>query len=62
MKVHFSMGIMVCAAVLAAALAAASAASAVDADEKILVNVDNFARAQTDMEFEGILKLSGDVN
>ena len=35
------------------------AASAVD---PIVVNVDNFDRAQTDYEFDGILKLAGGIN
>jgi hypothetical protein len=32
------------------------------ASDPIVVNVTNFARAQADMEFEGILKLSGGIN
>lgn len=46
---------------LAATLAAVSAPQTADA-EAIIVNVDNFDRAQTDMEFEGIIKLAGAVN
>ncbi len=32
------------------------------AAEPIIVNVDNFNRAQTDMEFDGIVKLAGGIN
>jgi hypothetical protein len=46
---------------LAAAMAAAPAPPAAAADA-ITVNVDNFDRAQTDMEFDGIIKLAGGVN
>ncbi len=31
-------------------------------DEAVLVNVDNFNRAQTDFEFAGIIKLAGGIN
>lgn len=46
---------------LAVALAAVSVpVTAIAAP--ITVNVDNFDRAQTDMEFEGIIKMSGSIN
>jgi len=45
---------------VAAALIATQVSLA--ASEPIAVNVDNFAHAQADMEFEGILKLSGGIN
>jgi hypothetical protein len=32
------------------------------AEDAVVVNVDNFNRAQTDFEFEGILKMSGGIN
>lgn len=32
------------------------------ADSPIVINVDNFNRAQADFEFEGILKMSGGIN
>jgi hypothetical protein len=34
----------------------------VSAEDAVIVNVDNFGRAQTDFEFAGILKLSGGIN
>ena len=46
---------------LAIAIAAASVPLAAAADA-ITVNVDNFDRAQTDMEFDGIIKLAGGIN
>ena len=46
--------------VLAAALAVTQVGFA--ASDPIAVNVDNFAHAQADMEFDGILKLSGGIN
>jgi hypothetical protein len=48
---------LACAAALAVLVQVGPAAS-----DPIAVNVDNFARAQADMEFAGILKLSGGVN
>ena len=50
---------------LACALALApltATASGPEADGPIVVNVDNFNRAQTDHEFAGILKLTGGIN
>ncbi|QDS89182.1 hypothetical protein EC9_33790 [Rosistilla ulvae] len=44
---------------LAGALTAATANAQSDAAAPIVVNVDNFNKAQTDFEFEGILKMSG---
>ncbi|WP_082802170.1 DUF1254 domain-containing protein [Falsihalocynthiibacter arcticus] len=46
---------------LAAAVASVSLPLMASADA-ITVNVDNFDRAQTDMEFEGIIKMSGSIN
>ncbi|KAA0890311.1 DUF1254 domain-containing protein [Pusillimonas sp. ANT_WB101] len=51
---------------LACALAFASLATAKDAtaaaDGAVVINVDNFNKAQTDHEFAGILKMSGGIN
>jgi hypothetical protein len=49
---------------LALALASMLAAPQVGpaASDPVAVNVTNFARAQADMEFDGILKLSGGIN
>ncbi len=46
---------------LASAVSVLSATALVAADA-ITVNVDNFNRAQTDYEFDGIVKLAGGVN
>ena len=46
---------------LAVAMAAASV-PVTAAAEPIIVNVDNFDRAQTDMEFGGIIKMAGGIN
>ncbi len=49
--------------VLAAALAFTSGhAQAASAADPVVVNVDNFNRAQTDFEFDGIIKLAGGIN
>lgn len=52
---HLSSLSLVCALALTAIPMTASA-------EAIIINVDNFDRAQTDMEFEGIIKLAGGIN
>lgn len=41
---------------------ALSGAYAAEADTPVVVNVDNFDRAQTDFEFGGIIKMTGGVN
>jgi hypothetical protein len=46
---------------LAVAMTALSVPFAANA-EAITINVDNFDRAQTDMEFDGIIKLAGGIN
>jgi hypothetical protein len=46
---------------LAVAMAASSVPLTATA-EAIIVNVDNFDRAQTDMEFDGIIKMAGSIN
>lgn len=46
---------------LAVAISALSVPVAASADS-IIVNVDNFDQAQTDMEFDGIVKLAGGIN
>ncbi len=46
---------------LIGALTIASAYGAA-ADSAVVVNVDNFDRAQTDFEFAGIIKLAGGIN
>jgi hypothetical protein len=47
---------------LICALAVATLPLAADAADPIVVNVDNFNRAQTDFEFDGIVKLADGVN
>ena len=47
---------------LICALAFTALPLAANAAEPIVVNVDNFDRAQTDYEFDGILKLAGGIN
>ena len=54
MKLHSSL-------LLACAMAALSIPVQA-ATDPITVNVDNFDRAQTDMEFDGIIKLAGGIN
>ena len=51
----------VLALAVATGLALTSAYGAA-ADSAIVVNVDNFDRAQTDFEFDGIIKLAGGIN
>lgn len=48
--------------ILAAALLMATASPVLAADEPITVNVDNFARAETDMQIGRMLKMTGGVN
>ena len=52
---------LACALALAPLAATASDSSASTGDA-IVVNVDNFNRAQTDREFAGTLKMSGGIN
>ena len=47
---------------LIGALAFTALPLAASAADPIVVNVDNFDRAQTDYEFDGILKLAGGIN
>jgi hypothetical protein len=39
-----------------------ASAYAAEADSAIVVNVDNFDKAQTDFEYAGIIKLAGGIN
>ncbi|MGB0135338.1 hypothetical protein, partial [Dokdonella sp.] len=52
--------------ILAGAIASICAFSmlpvAVMAEDAIVINVDNFDKAQTDYEFEGIVKMAGGIN
>ena len=50
---------LACALAIAPLTASAGAASA---DSPIVINVDNFSKAQTDFEFAGILKMAGGIN
>ena len=45
-----------------APLAASAKDAPAGAKNTVVVNVDNFNKAQTDLNFEGILKQSGSIN
>ena len=50
------------AGLFAIILSVASTASAAEPDKSVMVNVDNFVRAETASQFDRVLKFTGGVN